>query len=108
MLERRGAALEGEAGEAAAAGCRVCALCGSEFKIMGLYNRFCKRFFAGVIIRLTAQSDSRALSSPLGLRSELFVRAIAQWPRVHFMRSSMYSKFLTSYTTRTPTITMLR
>ena len=27
---------------------------------MGLYNRFCKRFFAAVIIRLTAQSDSRA------------------------------------------------
>ena len=26
---------------------------------MGLYNRFCKRFFAAVIIRLTAQSDSR-------------------------------------------------
>ena len=25
--------------------CRVCALCGSEFKIMGLYNRFCNRFF---------------------------------------------------------------
>ena len=24
----------------------VCALCGSEFKIMGLYNRFFKRFFA--------------------------------------------------------------
>ena len=41
VLERRGAALEGEAGEA---GC--CALCGSEFKIMGLYNRFFKRFFA--------------------------------------------------------------
>ena len=32
---------EGEAGEA---GC--CALCGSEFKILGLYNRFFKRFFA--------------------------------------------------------------
>ena len=31
---------------------------------MGLYNRFCKRFFAAVIIRLTAQSDSRALSKP--------------------------------------------
>ena len=28
---------------------------------MVLYNRFCKRFFAVVIIRLTAQSDSRAL-----------------------------------------------
>ena len=28
---------------------------------MGLYNRFCKCFFAAVIIRLTAQSDSRAL-----------------------------------------------
>ena len=28
---------------------------------MGLYNRFCKRFFAAVIIRLTAQSGSRAL-----------------------------------------------
>ena len=27
---------------------------------MGLYNRFCKRFFAAVIIRLTAQSDLRA------------------------------------------------
>ena len=27
---------------------------------MGLYSRFCKRFFAVVIIRLTAQSDSRA------------------------------------------------
>ena len=27
---------------------------------MGLYNRFCKRCFAAVIIRLTAQSDSRA------------------------------------------------
>ena len=27
---------------------------------MGLYNRFCERFFAAVIIRLTAQSDSRA------------------------------------------------
>ena len=27
---------------------------------MGLYNRFCKRFFAVVVIRLTAQSDSRA------------------------------------------------
>ena len=40
--------------------CRVCALCGPEFKIMGLYNRFFKRFFAAVIIRLTAQSDSRA------------------------------------------------
>ena len=24
---------------------------------MGLYNRFCKRFFAAVIIRLTAQSE---------------------------------------------------
>ena len=46
VLERRGAALEGEAGEAAAAECRVCALCGSEFKIMGWYNRFFKRFFA--------------------------------------------------------------
>ena len=33
--------------EAAAAECRVCALCwcGSEFKVMGLYNRFFKRFF---------------------------------------------------------------
>ena len=28
---------------------------------MGLYNRFCKRFFAAVIVRLTAQADSRAL-----------------------------------------------
>ena len=27
---------------------------------MGLYNRFCKRFFAAVIFRLTARSDSRA------------------------------------------------
>ena len=27
---------------------------------MGLCNRLCKRFFAAVIIRLTAQSDSRA------------------------------------------------
>ena len=27
---------------------------------MGLYNRLCKRFFAAEIIRLTAQSDSRA------------------------------------------------
>ena len=27
---------------------------------MGLYDKFCKRFFAVVIIRLTAQSDSRA------------------------------------------------
>ena len=27
---------------------------------MGLHNRLCKRFFAAVIIRLTAQSDSRA------------------------------------------------
>ena len=35
-------------------------LCGPEFKIMGLYNRFCERFFAAVIIRLTAQSDSWA------------------------------------------------
>ena len=32
---------------------------------MGLYNRFCKRFFAAVIIRLTAQSDSRAPLSPM-------------------------------------------
>ena len=46
VLERRGAALEGEAGEAAAAECRVCALCGSEFQTMGLYNRFFKRFYA--------------------------------------------------------------
>ena len=36
---------------------------------MGLYNRFCKRFFAAVIIRLTAQSDSRA---PLSLALRLF------------------------------------
>ena len=28
---------------------------------MGLYNRFCKRFFAAVIVRKTAQADSRAL-----------------------------------------------
>ena len=28
---------------------------------MGLYNRFCKRFFAAVIVRTTAQqADSRA------------------------------------------------
>ena len=26
---------------------------------MGLYNRFCKRFFAAVIVRTTAQADSR-------------------------------------------------
>ena len=38
---------------------RVCALCGGEFKIMSLYNRFCKRFFAAVIVRATAQADSR-------------------------------------------------
>ena len=38
---------------------RVCALCGGEFKIMGLYNRFCKRFFPAVIVRTTAQADSR-------------------------------------------------
>ena len=38
---------------------RVCALCGGEFKIMGLYNRFCKRFFATVIVRTTARADSR-------------------------------------------------
>ena len=38
-------------------------LCGPEFKIMGLYNGFCKRFFAAVVIRLTAQSDSRAHDS---------------------------------------------
>ena len=41
------------------AGSRVCALCGGKFKIMGLYNRFCKRFFAAVIVRTTAQADSR-------------------------------------------------
>ena len=35
--------------------------CRGEFKIMGLYNRFCKRFFAAVIVRTTAQADSRAL-----------------------------------------------
>ena len=35
-------------------------MCGDEFKIMGLYNRFCKRFFAAVIVRTTAQADSRA------------------------------------------------
>ena len=29
--------------------------------MMGLYNRFCKRFFAAVIVRTTAQADSRAL-----------------------------------------------
>ena len=34
---------------------RVCALCGGEFKIMGLCNRFCKRFFAAMIV----QADSR-------------------------------------------------
>ena len=44
--------------------CRVCALCGSEFKIMGLYNRFCNRFFAAVIVRTTAQADSRAQLLP--------------------------------------------
>ena len=38
---------------------RVCALCGGEFKIMGLYSRFCKRFFAAVIVRTTARADSR-------------------------------------------------
>ena len=38
----------------------VCALCGGEFKIMGLYDRFCKCFFAAVIVRTTAQADSRA------------------------------------------------
>ena len=27
---------------------------------MGLYNRFCKRFFAAVIVRTTAQANSRA------------------------------------------------
>ena len=27
---------------------------------MGLYNRFCKRFFAAVIVPTTAQADSRA------------------------------------------------
>ena len=26
---------------------------------MGLYNRLCKRFFAAVVVRLTAQADSR-------------------------------------------------
>ena len=31
---------------------------------MGWYNRFCKRFFAAVIVRLTAQADSRALVDP--------------------------------------------
>ena len=34
---------------------------------MGLYNRLCKRFFAAVIIRLTAQSDSRAPKEREGL-----------------------------------------
>ena len=33
---------------------------GSEFKIMGLYNRFWKRSFAAVIVRKTAQVYSRA------------------------------------------------
>ena len=28
---------------------------------MGLYNRFCRRFFAAVVVRTTAQADSRAL-----------------------------------------------
>ena len=28
-------------------------------KIMGLYNRFCKRFFAAVIVRTTARAYSR-------------------------------------------------
>ena len=52
VLERRGAAaLESwRAGEA----------CGSEFKIMGLYNRFWKRPFAAEIVRKTAQVYSRA------------------------------------------------
>ena len=27
---------------------------------MGLYNRFCKRFFVAVIVPTTAQADSRA------------------------------------------------
>ena len=31
---------------------------------MDLYNRFCKRFFAAVIVRLTAQANSRALLQP--------------------------------------------
>ena len=34
---------------------------------MGLYNRLCKRFFAAVIIRLTAQSDSRAPNTVVAL-----------------------------------------
>ena len=41
--------------------CRGCALCGSALKIRGLYNRFCKRFFAAVVVRTTAQVDSRAV-----------------------------------------------
>ena len=36
---------------------------------MGLYNRFCKRFFAAVIVRLTAQADSRALDKYGATRS---------------------------------------
>ena len=58
VLERRGAALEGEAGEAAVRCAR-----GSELKIMGLYNRFFKRFLPTQIFCLTAHADSRALEA---------------------------------------------
>ena len=34
-----------------------------------LYNRFCKRFFAAVIVRLTAQADSRALRKKVDEKS---------------------------------------
>ena len=43
---------------------------------MGLYNRFCKRFFAAVVIRLTAQSDSRA---PEGYRSALGLHPMVRY-----------------------------
>ena len=44
---------------------------------MGLYNRFCKRFFAAVIIRLTAQSDSRAHSvETFHSRSEMIASSV--------------------------------
>ena len=43
-----------------------------------------------------------------GLKSEPSVRTTAECPRVHFIGSSMYSKFLTSYITRTPTIKLFR
>ena len=46
--------------------------------------------------------------SPLRPRCEPSVRTAAECLRVHFIESSMYSKSLTSYTTRTPTIKLLR